>query len=123
MLSKDIVVNKIIEFANSKLTEMSSQNPFMLLARPFFARAINNNISKLDSLLGIIADEKGMVDVEGIITEMIDNLLVAPLTKFPNTLGGIEIGEGTIKLNIPLMDKQLIFDTNDIEIFKQSLIK
>lgn len=122
MINKEAVIKKIVEFANNKLTEIGAQNPVILLVRPFFARAINNNIEKLDSLLSMVADKDGMVDVEGIMTEMVDNLLVARLTKYPKVLGGLEIGEGSIKMNIPLMNKQLVFDTNDIEAFKQSLI-
>lgn len=122
MINKEAVIKKIVEFANTKLTEIGAQNPVILLVRPFFARAINNNIEKLDSLLSMVADKEGMVDIEGIMTEMVDNLLVARLTKYPKVLGGLEIGEGSIKMNIPLMNKQLVFDTNDIETFKQSLI-
>lgn len=122
MLSKETIINKVIDFANSKLSEMSSQNPIILIARPFFARAINNSVNKLDSLLNLVKDKDGMVDIETILSEMIDNLLVAQVTKYPNILGGLEIGEGHIKLNVPLMNKQLVFDSSDIETFKQSLI-
>lgn len=122
MIQKEVIIQKIVEFADKKLVEIGSQNPMMLLVRPFFARVINNNVTKLDSLLSMVADKDGMVDIEGIMTEMIDNLLVARLTSYPKVLGGLEIGEGSIKLNVPLMNKQLVFDTNDIEVFKQSLI-
>lgn len=33
-----------------------------------------------------------------------------------------EIGGGTIKINIPSFDKQLVFDYNDIETFKQNIL-
>lgn len=122
MVNKEIIIEKIVEFANTKLAEVGAKNPVILLVRPFFARAINNNIAKLDSLLSMVADKDGMVDIEGIMTEMVDNLLVARLTSYPKVLGGLEIGEGFIKLNVPLMNKQLVLDTNDIEAFKQTLI-
>lgn len=122
MVSKDVIISKIVDFANSKLTEMSKQNPVILLTRPFIARAINNNVDKLDSILNLVKDKDGMIDIEAILGEMIDNLLVAKLTKYPNILGGLEIGEGMIKLNVPFMNKQLIFDHSDIELFKQTLI-
>lgn len=35
---------------------------------------------------------------------------------------GVEIGGGTIKINIPSFDKQLVFDYNDIETFKQNIL-
>ena len=51
-----------------------------------------------------------------------DNLVVAQVKKYPNVFSGIEIGNGTIKINIPSFDKQLVFDYNDIESFKQNLL-
>lgn len=60
---------------------MSSTNPLVLITRPFIARAVNNNLAKLDSLLKLVQDENGMIDVEGIMSETIDNLLVAQVKK------------------------------------------
>ena len=51
-----------------------------------------------------------------------DELVVAQVKKYPNVFSGIEIGNGTIKINIPSFDKQLVFDYNDIESFKQNLL-
>ena len=67
-------------------------------------------------------DKDGKVDIEGILSESIDNLVVAQVKKYPNVFSGIEIGNGTIKINIPSFDKQLVFDYNDIESFKQNLL-
>lgn len=44
------------------------------------------------------------------------------LIKLLYVFSGIEIGNGTIKINIPSFDKQLVFDYNDIESFKQNLL-
>ena len=76
----------------------------------------------LDGLLKAIEDKDGKVDIEGILSESIDNLVVAQVKKYPNVFSGIEIGNGTIKINIPSFDKQLVFDYNDIESFKQNLL-
>lgn len=62
------------------------------------------------------------VDIEGILSESIDNLVVAQVKKYPNVFSGVEIGGGTIKINIPSFDKQLVFDYNDIETFKQNIL-
>ena len=37
-------------------------------------------------------------------------------------IGDIEVGGGTIKLNIPFLDKQLVFNKSDLESFKEILI-
>lgn len=86
------------------------------------SRVANNYIGKLDGLLKAIEDKDGKVDIEGILSESIDNLVVAQVKKYPNVFSGIEIGNGTIKINIPSFDKQLVFDYNDIESFKQNLL-
>lgn len=69
-----------------------------------------------------IEDKDGKVDIEGILSESIDNLVVAQVKKYPNVFSGVEIGGGTIKINIPSFDKQLVFDYNDIETFKQNIL-
>lgn len=122
MVERKVIIDKVVGFANTKLSEMSGTNPFVLVVRPFIARAINNNITKFDSLLKIVQDEKGMIDIEGIMNEMVDNLLVAQVKKYPDVLGGVEIGNGTVKINIPMLNKAVEFDTDDIKAFKETLI-
>jgi hypothetical protein len=122
MVERKVIIDKVVGFANAKLSEMSGTNPFVLVVRPFIARAINNNITKFDSLLKIVQDEKDMIDIEGIMNEMVDNLLVAQVKKYPDVLGGVEIGNGTVKINIPMLNKAVEFDTDDIKAFKETLI-
>lgn len=45
-----------------------------------------------------------------------------PLTFKTSFIGDIEVGGGSIKLNIPLTDKRLVFDMTDLENFKEMLI-
>lgn len=121
MIKREIIIDKVVQFANNKLSEMSSSNPFVLFIRPIVARAINNNIGKLDSVLKLVQDSDGNIDIEGILSEMVDNLAVAQIKKYPNVLNGVEFGNGSIKVNLPFFDKVIVFDTDDIESFKKSL--
>lgn len=121
MVERKVIIDKIVGFANTKLSELSSTNPVVLIARPYIARVINNNIAKFDSLLKLAQDDNGMVDIEGIINETADNLLVAQVKKYPEVLGGVEIGNGTIRVKIPLIDKVIELDTNDLTAFKETL--
>lgn len=121
MVERKVIIDKIVGFANAKLSELSSTNPVVLIARPYIARVINNNIAKFDSLLKLAQDDNGMVDIEGIINETADNLLVAQVKKYPEVLGGVEIGNGTIRVKIPLIDKIIELDTNDLTAFKETL--
>jgi hypothetical protein len=121
MVERKVIIDKVVGFANAKLSELSSTNPVVLIARPYIARVINNNIAKFDSLLKLAQDDNGMVDIEGIINETADNLLVAQVKKYPEVLGGVEIGNGTIRVKIPLIDKVIELDTNDLNAFKETL--
>lgn len=103
MVERKVIIDKVVGFANAKLSELSSTNPVVFIARPYIARVINNNIAKFDSLLKLAQDDNGMVDIEGIINETADNLLVAQVKKYPEVLGGVEIGNGTIRVKIPLI--------------------
>lgn len=65
----------------------------------------------------------GNVDIEGILSEMMDNLMTTqPFTIKTSFIGDVEIGGGNIKLNIPLTDKRLVFNMSDLENFKEMLI-
>lgn len=121
MVERKVIIDKVVGFANAKLSELSSTNPVVLIARPYIARVINNNIAKFDSLLKLAQNDNGMVDIEGIINETADNLLVAQVKKYPEVLGGVEIGNGTIRVKIPLIDKVIELDTNDLNAFKETL--
>lgn len=122
MVERKVIIDKIVSFVDTKLSEMSSTNPLVLITRPFIARAVNNNLAKLDSLLKLVQDENGMIDVEGIMSETVDNLLVAQIKKYPEVLGGVEIGNGKVRMNIPVINKVVEFDTDDIKTLKETLI-
>lgn len=40
-----------------------------------------------NSIVKLVQDENGMIDVEGIMSETVDNLLVAQVKKYPEVLG------------------------------------
>lgn len=43
--------------------------------KPLITRALDKNFSKITKALELIADKDGNVDVEGILTEMMENLM------------------------------------------------
>ena len=95
----------------------------MCIRDSLITRALDKNFSKVTKALDLIADENGNVDVEGILTEMMENLMTTqPFTFKTSFVGDIEVGNGNIKLNIPLTDKRLVFNMTDLENFKEMLI-
>ena len=86
-------------------------------------RALDKNFNKIDGYLSLISDDEGNIDAENILSEMIENVthtntfsINAPV------IGNIEIGNSQIKINIPFTDKRLVFNRQDLQILKQSLI-
>ena len=67
----------------------------------------------------IIADENGMIDADGILNDMIDNLIISPVKEER----GIKIGAGTVEIKIPFINKAIALDKDDINEFKEMLSK
>ena len=118
MVNKEIIINKLIEFFNNKLTVLSSDSQLInVFVRPFVARIINNNISKIDKALSLIANEDGMIDADGILNDVVDNLISSPVKEEH----GIAIGNGAVEIKIPFMSKAICLDNDDIQEFKDIL--
>lgn len=118
-----ILINKIKGYINSQINTMAISTPVVGFMKPFITRTLDKNIHKLNSALSLISDNEGNVDIENIISEIIQNLMTTrPFTINTSFIGDIEVGGGTIKLNIPFLDKQLVFNKSDLESFKEILI-
>ena len=106
-----------------QLDNMAINNPIINFMKPLITRAVDNNIGKATKVLNLIADSEGNIDIENIISEMMQNVLNAqPFTFNTSFIGNIEIGGGHIKLNIPLTDKRLVLGMSDLETFKEMLM-
>lgn len=69
---------------------------------PLITRALDKNFSKVSKALDLIADKDGNIDIENILTEMMENLMTTnPFTFKTSFVGDIEIGGGEIKFNLP----------------------
>lgn len=120
MINKDNLIEEILKFINTKIADISSNNPlFDIVAKPYLSKIVDTNVSKLDKALSLITDEKGMVDGDGLLNDMIDKLIVSKA----NTINGVTIGEGSIKVTIPFMNKTVIFDKDDFNELKTNIEK
>lgn len=120
MINKDNLIEEILKFINSKIADISSSNLlFDIVAKPYLSKIVDTNVSKLDKALSLITDEKGMVDGDGLLNDMIDKLIVSKA----NTINGVTIGEGSIKVTIPFMNKTVIFDKDDFNELKTNIEK
>ena len=109
------IIKGMKSFANAKISDMATNNSIILFTQPIINRAVDNMLGKADSFLALIEDKNGCIDIEVIVDEMINNLITTKSRSYDDILSGLTIGDGHIKMNIPLVDKQIVFDTNDIK--------
>ena len=120
MIDKDKLIEELLKFINTKISDISSSNPlFDIVAKPYLYKIVDANVSKLDKALSLITDENGMVDGDGLLNDMLDRLIVSKA----NTINGVTIGEGSIKLTIPFINKTVVFDKEDFDELKTNIEK
>lgn len=118
MIHKDDLCKKLVEFLNTRLENIYSQNAmFKVFMKPLITRTISNNMSKFHKSLDMIADEKGMIDSDGILNEIATGLCVAPV----EGVGILKVGHGKIEIAIPFTDHAICLDKTDIEDLKKSI--
>lgn len=123
MITVAQLTDNIKAYIVTQLESMSKNTPMVGFMKPLITRALDKNFSKLTKVLDLIADENGNVDVQGILTEMTENLMtIKPFTFKTSFIGDIEVGDGAIKLDVPLTGKRLVFSMADLENFKEMLI-
>ena len=107
----------------TQLDTMSKNTPMIGFMKPLITRALDKNFSKVTKALDLIANDEGKIDIENILTEMIENVMnTNPFTFKTSFIGDVEIGGGQIKFNLPLTNKRLVLDMTDLEAFKEMLI-
>lgn len=118
------IMNGLHGFIDNKLTNLAYNNPLLAFVKPLATRAIDNNLYKVEFFLKQIADKDGLVDVEGILSEMSESIIsTKPFKVDTGLLGELEIGGGCIKMDIPLMNKTLVLNEKDLTELKDMLSK
>lgn len=117
------LTDNLKSYVSLQLDGMSKSNPIVGFMKPFITRALDKNFDKVTKTLDLISDKDGNIDIENIITEMMENLMTTnPFTFKTSFVGDIEIGGGEIKFNLPLTNKRLVLNMTDLETFKEMLI-
>ena len=123
MIAKEQLIMRLKQYITNQIAQISKDNPIIAFIKPLLDRALDKNFNKINSYLSLISDDYGNIDAENILSEMIENVthtntfsINAPV------IGNIEIGNNQIKINIPFTDKRLVFNHQDLQILKQSLI-
>lgn len=117
------LTDNLKSFVSLQLDGMVKSNPIVGFMKPFITRALDKNLGKVTKTLDLISDKEGNIDIENIITEMMENLMSTnPFTLNTSFIGDIEIGGGEIKFNLPFTSKRLVLNITDLETFKEMLI-
>lgn len=110
-------------YVATQLDTMSKNTPMIGFMKPLITRALDKNFSKVTKALDLIANDEGKIDIENILTEMMENVMnTNPFTFKTSFIGDVEIGGGQIKFNLPLTNKRLVLNMTDLEAFKEMLI-
>lgn len=117
------LIDNLRAYVATQLDTMSKNTPMIGFMKPLITRALDKNFSKVIKALDLIANDEGKIDIENILTEMIENVMnTNPFTFKTSFIGDVEIGGGQIKFNLPLTNKRLVLDITDLEAFKEMLI-
>ena len=121
-----ITVPKLIEslqrYVDIQITEISKTNPMMGFMKPLISRAANNALGRADKALSLLADSDGNIDIGAILSEMADSLMTTqPFTINTSFIGDIVIGNGVIKVGIPYTERNLVFNSKDLQNLKEML--
>lgn len=120
MVTRENLITEITNYATNKINALSSKSVmFDILVKPFIAEAVEVNIAKLDDLLKLVTDDKGLINTDRLINNIVDNLIVAPI----KDVKGIYVGEGKIQIDIPMMGGSIVFDRSDFEELRTNINK
>lgn len=116
------LINKLKHFIDNKINIISKSNPLISFTQPFIMRIIDNKVSKLTVMLNMFADENGNIDVNSLVDDLIDRLsTIEPFTMNLMSITDLEIGGGKIKIGIPLSDKVMVLNSQDLMSLKEGV--
>ncbi len=117
------LTDNLKSYISLQLDSITKSNPVVGFMKPFITRALDKNFDKVTKTLDLISDKDGNIDIENILTEMMENLMNTNSFVFNTSfIGDIEIGGGEIKFNLPFTSKRLVLNITDLESFKEMLI-
>lgn len=121
MINKNQLFIGISTFVSEYSDRISKDNPLMCFIKPILTRVVNNKLSEYESMISLIADKDGNIDVEGILSEIATSL--TKVNPFNYNIQGlnINVGGGIIGIDVPILNKRVVFNASDIEYLKELL--
>ena len=120
MVTRENIMLEITNFVTNKDNALSDKSiMFDILVKPFITEIVDVNLVKLDGLLKLVTDDKGLVNTDRLLNNILDNLITAPV----KNIRGIYVGDGKVQIDIPLMNGSIVFDRSDFEELKANIDK
>ena len=120
MMTIDNVISGIKKFVLLQIDKLSEGSPLVQFMKPLIIRAVDNGVKNTRSMIELLADANGNIDTGQIIDEMVSNVInTKPFTIKVPYLDNIIIGDGTIQINVPFIDKKVVFNTEDLNTLKE----
>lgn len=120
MITIDNVISGIEKFILLQIDKLSEGSPLVQFMKPLIVRAIDNGVKNTRSMIELLADANGNIDTGQIVDEMVSNVInTKPFTIKVPYLDNIIIGDGTIQINVPFIDKKVVFNTEDLNTLKE----
>lgn len=120
MITIDNVISGIKKFILLQIDKLSEGSPLVQFMKPLIVRAVDNGVKNTRSMIELLADANGNIDTGQIIDEMVSNVInTKPFTIKVPYLDNIIIGDGTIQINVPFIDKKVVFNTEDLNTLKE----
>lgn len=122
MVTVPKLIDSLQRYVDMQIEEVARTNPMIGFMKPLVKRAADNAISKADKMLVLLADKDGNIDINEIMSEMIESLMTTqPFTVNTSFIGNIVIGNGNIKVGIPFTERNLVFNVSDLQNLREML--
>ena len=122
MVTVPKLIDSLQRYVDMQVEEVARTNPMIGFMKPLVKRAAGNAISKADKMLVLLADKDGNIDINEIMSEMIESLMTTqPFTVNTSFIGDIVIGNGNIKVGIPFTERNLVFNVSDLQNLREML--
>lgn len=99
---------------------VTSKNMFFYVTQSIINTAADNFVDKNTKILDLLADINGNIDVDYMVTDMWNKALEIQPKSFDLPFGNISIGEGKLKINLPVIP-QIVLGQVDIDEMKRVL--
>lgn len=111
------ITNTLITYIINKLKQ--SNTPAINIFMPVIQKLLTNNTAKVTEYLNLLTDQSGNINIKELIGEMYTSILNSPECALDvPVVGKVIIGAGTIKIDIPIFNKQLILTKQDLQELK-----